>query len=194
MRGMKKIVVKSLLANVERLERQIARMGMEFTPMVWQQERIFVPSDYRPGMNQARMIIRTEVQTTEQPAGYRLFLKRHIGDSGIDIVHETAVADYNETVEIVQQLGFRTLAEISRRRRELRLDEQTVFNLDTVEGLMGTFLKIEVGVGNGSSVDAARKEVFRTLDLLGQETFIMQTYADLMTQQMQPYYLPGKEK
>ena len=24
---------------------------------------------------------------------------------------------------------------------------------------MGTFLKIEVGIGNGSSVDAARKEV-----------------------------------
>ncbi len=87
------------------------------------------------------------------------------------------------------------MAEISRRRRELRLDEQTVFNLDTVEGLIGTFLKIEVGIGNMIlSVDAARKEVFRTLDLLGQETFIMQTYADLMTQQMQPYYLPGKEK
>lgn len=52
------------------------------------------------------------------------------------------------------------------------------------------FLKIEAELTDEMSVEAVRKELFTTLDLLGQETFLMQTYAELMTEQMQPYYLP----
>lgn len=91
---------------------------------------------------------------------------------------------------MIHQLGFRKAAEVSRQRQELALDEHTKMCLDIVEGLAGSFLKIEAELAENVAVEALRREVFRTLELFGQETFIMQTYADLMTERMQPYYLP----
>ena len=82
------------------------------------------------------------------------------------------------------------MTEVSRQRQELVLDERTVIYLDTLEGVPQPFLKIEAELTDEMSVEAVRKELFTTLDLLGQETFLMQTYAELMTEQMQPYYLP----
>ncbi len=187
---MKKLIIKCQLIDRADFERRAAEIGLEFGPTIWQHERIYVPSDYRPNMNHPRMILRTEVRQTNQPANYTMFLKRHIEDSGVDIVHKTAVGDYTEATEMIHQLGFRKAAEVSRQRQELALDEHTKMCLDIVEGLAGSFLKIEAELAENVAVEALRREVFRTLELFGQETFIMQTYADLMTEQMQPYYLP----
>ena len=42
-------------------------------------------------------------------------------------------------------------------------------------------------------VDAVRVTLFETLQLLGLETFMMQTYAELLAGNvLQPYYLPKK--
>ncbi len=35
-------------------------------------------------MNYPRLVMRTEVRTTAQPAEYFMYLKRHIEDSGVD--------------------------------------------------------------------------------------------------------------
>lgn len=190
---MKKLIVKTQLADPERFNNRAERIGLEFSPTIWQHERIYVANDYRRGTNQPRLVLRTEVRSTDQPAQYYLYLKRHIEDSGVDVVNFTPVGDYTEATGIVHQLGFRKIAEISRQRREKILDAQTALYLDIVEGLSGTFLKAEAGLEDGVPVEALRKELFRTLELFGQKTFVLQTYADLMTEQMQPYYLPGKE-
>lgn len=190
---MKKLIVKTQLADPERFNNRAERIGLEFSPTIWQHERIYAASDYRRGMNQPRLVLRTEVRSTDQPAQYYLYLKRHIEDSGVDVVNFTPVGDYTEATGIVHQLGFRKIAEISRQRREKILDAQTALYLDIVEGLNGMFLKAEAGLEDGVPVEALRKELFRTLELFGQKTFVLQTYADLMTEQMQPYYLPGKE-
>lgn len=190
---MKKLIVKTQLADPERFSNRAERIGLEFSPTIWQHERIYAASDYRRGTNQPRLVLRTEVRSTDQPAQYYLYLKRHIEDSGVDVVNFTPVGDYTEATGIVHQLGFRKVAEISRQRREKILDAQTALYLDIVEGLSGTFLKAEAGLEDGVPVEALRKELFRTLELFGQKTFVLQTYADLMTEQMQPYYLPGKE-
>lgn len=189
---MKKLVVKCQLADRADFEQRAENIGLKFSSTIWQHERIYVPGDYQPNMNYPRMILRTEVRQTDQPANYTMFLKRHIEDSGVDIVHATPVGDYTEATAMIHQLGFRKVAEVSRQRQELILDARTVMFLDIVEGLAGTFLKVEAELTEGAAVEFLRQEVFRTLDLFGQETFILQTYADLMTNQMQPYYLPGK--
>lgn len=187
---MKKIVLKSQVADRAELERKMSDIGSEFSEAVWQHERIYWPNDFKPGMNQPRMILRTEVAEADQPANYRLFLKRHIEDSGVDFVNSTQVADYTEMTGIIHQLGFRKAAEISRQRRELRLDAQTVLYLDTIEGVDGDFLKIEVELLNDESVEATRKTLFSTLRLLELETFVTQTYAEMLNGVIQPYYLP----
>jgi|InofroStandDraft_1065614.scaffolds.fasta_scaffold33838_2 predicted adenylyl cyclase CyaB len=188
---MKKVVLKSQVPDLAKLEKKMSNIGMAFSPAVWQSERIFWPSDFRPGMNQPRLVLRTEVAQTDQPATYYLYLKRHIEDSGLDFVHMTTVGDYAEAIEIVKQMGYREAADVSRQRRTLQLDGHTVLYLDTVEGIDGVFLKLEVEMLEEAPVDAVRATLFETLSLLGLETFMMQTYAELLAgNTLQPYYLP----
>ncbi len=192
---MKKIVLKSQVPDQAKLEKKVANIGMEFSPAVWQSERIYWPNDFKAGMNQARLILRTEVAQTDQPATYYLYLKRHIEDSGLDFVHMTTIGDYTETVELIKQLGYREAADVSRQRRTLQLDGHTVLYLDTVEGIDGAFLKLEVEMADDTvPVNAVRITLFETLSLLGLETFMMQTYAELLAGDvLQPYYLPKPE-
>lgn len=187
---MKKLIVKSRLADRERFDQQIAGIGMELSPVIWQHERIYLPHDYRPAMNFPRLVMRTEVKTTEQPATYVMYLKRHIEDSGVDWVNYTQVKDYTEASGIVHQLGFRKVAEVSRQRQELRLDERTVIYVDTVDGIDGQFIKLEAELDENESVDALRADLFTILMMLGQETFVMQPYFDLVQNVEQPYLIP----
>lgn len=188
---MKKVVLKSQVPDLAKLEKKMSSIGMAFSPAVWQSERIFWPSDFRSGMNQPRLILRTEVAQTDQPAIYYLYLKRHIEDSGLDFVHVTTVGDYTEAIEIIKQLGYREVADVSRQRQTLQLDGHTALYLDKVEGIEGAFLKLEVEMIKEAPVDAVRATLFETLSLLGLETFMMQTYAELLAGNvLQPYYLP----
>lgn len=163
---------------------------MELSPVIWQHERIYLPHDYRPAMNFPRLVMRTEVKTTEQPATYAMYLKRHIEDSGVDWVNYTQVKDYTEASGIVHQLGFRKVAEVSRQRQELRLDERTVVYVDTVDGIDGQFIKLEAELDENESVDVLRADLFTILMMLGQETFVMQPYFDLVQNVEQPYLIP----
>ncbi len=191
---MKKIVLKSQVPDRAKLEKKIANIGMEFSPAVWQSERIYWPSDFKSGMNQVRLVLRTEVAETDKPATYYLYLKRHIEDSGLDFVNMTTVGDYAEAIEIIKQLGYREAADVSRQRQTLQLDGHTVLYLDTVEGIDGAFLKLEVEMADDTvPVDVVRATLFETLNLLGLETFMMQAYAELLAGNvLQPYYLPKK--
>lgn len=190
---MKKVIVKAWLSSRDDLDFRLANAGLYFERAIWMHERVYLPHDYRPGTNMPRLVMRTEVRDATQPAEYAMYLKRHIEDSGVDWVNYTAVGDYTEASGIVHQLGFRKKAEISRQRQILTLDNYTVIYLDRVEGAEGFFLKVEADVVGDESVEALRKGLYRTLKRLGQKTFIMQTYADLMGEdpaQMQPYFLP----
>lgn len=187
---MKKLIVKSPIADMADFEMKALRAGLQFSAAIWQHERVYVPRDFRPNMNMPRLVMRTEVVTTEQPAQYYLYLKRHIEDSGVDLLNLTAIGDYTEASGIIHQLGFRKVAEVSRQRRELALDARTTIYLDVVEGLEGGFVKIEFVLDEATPVEAARQELFTTLSLFGRQTFLLQTYAEMLTNDIQPYFLP----
>lgn len=188
---MKKLIVKSRLLDEANFVAQITAIGEELSPVIWQHERVYVPHNYREGQNLPRLVTRTEVRDTNVPATYSLHLRRHIEDSGVDWVNTTQVSDYNETSGIVHQLGFQKVAEISRQRQELRLDERTVIYLDRVEGVKEPFIKIEADLEEGEPVDALRADLFNILSMLGQKTFVMDSYAKLMGNSgVQEYLIP----
>ncbi len=188
---MKKLIVKSQLLDRGAFERQIAGIGMEMSPVIWQHERVYLPSEWRPNMNYPRLVMRTEVRTTEQPAEYFMYLKRHIEDSGVDYVNFTRVGDYTEATGMIHQLGFRKAAEVSRQRREVWLDNRTVIYLDEVEGVQGPFLKIEAEMDENESVEALRTDLFTILSMLGQKAFMMQAYFQILNGEMQQFLLPA---
>lgn len=189
---MKKLIVKSALISVDDFLDKLEAIGLEMSPVVWQHERVYLPSNYKPEQNLPRLVMRTEVRTPEEPARYFMYLKRHIEDSGVDWVNFSGVTDYTEATGIIHQLGFRKVAEVSRQRRELWLDNRTAIFMDTVEGLPGSYLKIEAELDENESVDALRKDLFKILTMFGQKTFTMQSYFELLREDPQEFFLPAE--
>lgn len=176
---MKRIIVKCKLKDDSSFEQKLSDIELDFSPVYWQHDRIYVPKNYKPHANYPRLIMRTEVRTVNEPAKYFFILRRHIEDSGVDIVEETPVADYEKLVNIILQLGFRPVAEISRRRRELSMGEGNTIYLDNIDDLSGDYAKIESDLQPGDSVQAAREDLEKTFRALGESNFVPETYFEI---------------
>lgn len=177
---MKKVVVKMKLKSREEFENQLTSLGMDFGPIYWQHDRVYVPRSFRRGGGYPRMMMRTEMKAVDRPPKYSLVLKRHIEDSNVEIVDETVVKDYTEAANIILQLGFRQVAEVSRRRQEIKMGEGTVMYLDKVEGVQSYYAKIEAELSEKDSPEMQRKEILKTFESLNEKGEVPQTYAELL--------------
>ena len=176
---MKKVILKAKLSSREKFEQKLSDIEMNFSQVYWQHDRVYVPRDYKKSSNYPRLIMRTEMHAVDKPAKYALILRRHIEDSGVDIVEETTIKDYEETVNIILQLGFKPVGEVSRRRQELKMDENNVIYLDKIESLPGFYAKIESNLVEGDSVAEAMLDLRRTFETLGENHFVNQAYFEL---------------
>ncbi len=176
---MKKVILKVKLSSRESFENKLSDIDLDFSQIYWQHDRIYIPRNYKKNSNYPRLIMRTEMYAVDKPAKYKLILRRHIEDSGIDIVEETTIKDYKDTVNIILQLGFKPSAEISRRRQDIIMDENNVIYLDKIENLPGYYAKIESNLAPDESVVEARLDLERTFKTLGESNFINSPYAEL---------------
>ena len=119
------------------------------------------------------------MHAVDKPAKYSFILKRHIEDSGIDIAEETVIKDYETLVNIILQLGFKPVAEVSRRRQELKMGEGNYIYLDKVEGKAGYFAKIESNLSSSDSIVAAKDDLQKTFKTLGESNFVDNAYFEL---------------
>ncbi len=179
---MKKVIVKCKLKNRDDFEKKLTEIDMDFSPMYWQHERVFVPRNYQKRNSFPRLILRTEMKAVDRPAKYELELRRHIEDSGVDIVDTTVIRDYLEAANIIMQLGFEPQNEVSSRRQELVLGKGTKLFLDKVDGMAGFYAKIEAELDEEDKVEEVRNELLMTFEQLGQEpsTVIAGTYSEQM--------------
>lgn len=176
---MRKVIVKAKLSSRDRFEEKLSDIDLDFSPIYWQHDRIYVPRDYKKNSSYPRLIMRTEMISVDKPAKYTLILRRHIEDSGIDIFEETAIKDYKNTVNIILQLGFKPLSEVSRRRQDLKTGEGTVIYLDKVENLPGYYAKIESEITPEDSVIEARQDLEKTFQTLGESNFVNKPYSEI---------------
>ena len=176
---MKKIILKCKLKNRDEFEQKLSDIDLDFSPIYWQHDRIYLPRNYKPNSNFPRLTMRTEMQSVDKPAKYYFILKRHIEDSGVDIVESTQITDYEKLVNIILQLGFEPKAEVSRRRQELKMGEGTTIYLDKIDHLSGYYAKIESDLQATDSVEAAKEDLEKTFRTLGESHFITSTYYEL---------------
>ena len=176
---MRKVIVKVKLSSRDSFENKLSDIDLDFSSITWQHDRIYVPRDYRRNSNYPRLIIRTEMNSVDTPAKYTLILKRHIEDSGIDIVEETAVLNYENTVNMILQLGFKPFSEISRRRQNIQMGEGTVIYLDEVDNLKSCYAKIETVLSPNDTVSEARLDLENTFKTLGESNFINAPYSEI---------------
>ena len=106
-------------------------------------------------------------------------MKRHIEDSGVDITEETIIKDYEKMVNIILQLGFKPVAEISRRRQDLKMGEGNFIFLDKIEGKSGQYAKIESELTSVDSITAAKEDLKRTFETLGESNFVENAYFEI---------------
>lgn len=179
---MKKVIVKCKLKNHDDFEKKLSEIDMDFTPMYWLHERVYVPRNYQKKSSFPRLILRTEMHAVDRPAKYELQLRRHIEDSGIDIVDTTIIRDYQEAANIILQLGFEAQNEVSSRRQELALGKGTKLFMDKVDGVAGYYAKIEAEIGDDDKVEEVRREIISTFEQFGQDvsTIIEDTYSEQM--------------
>ncbi|MDO4741796.1 MAG: hypothetical protein Q4A79_00245 [Candidatus Saccharibacteria bacterium] len=188
---MRKVILKCRLDDVDRFEKKLSEIGLDFGPIVWQHDRIYVPRGYKHGANLPRLIMRTEMYAIDRPPVYSLTLKRHIEDSGVDIIEDTAVVDYVSVVNMILQLGFKQAGEVSRRRQGIIIDERDSIFLDEIDKpssdkdpeikypSAGNYAKLETILKSGESVAEVRKEIRSTFESLGEFNIIESPYFEL---------------
>lgn len=176
---MKKVIVKCKLKNRDDFEQKLSDIDLDFSPIYWQHDRIYVPRNYKKNSNFPRLAMRTEMRAVDRPAKYFFILKRHIEDSGVDIVEETSVKDYEKMVNIILQLGFKPIAEVSRRRQDLKMGEGNYIYLDKIENLPGYYAKIESEMNPEDSVIEAKSDLEKTFRTLGESNFIDSAYFEI---------------
>ena len=162
---MKRVIVKVRVENPEELERRMRDISLEFEPVLYQHDRVYVQRGFKRGMNLPRFVMRTEMTAADKPAVYKLILKRFIEDSGIEITDRSVVRDYTEVVNMLQQLGFVLASEVSRKRRRIKLSETSRIYYDVVDGLNTPYLKIETALEDNDKVSEVMADLKRTLKL-----------------------------
>ncbi len=176
---MKKVILKCKLKNRDEFEQKLSDIDLDFSPIYWQHDRVYVPRGYKRGVNLPRLIMRTEMKSVDKPAKYALILRRHIEDSGVDVTEETSVKDYEKVVNIILQLGFKPIAEVSRRRQELKMGEGTFIYLDKIDNKPGYYAKIESELSDSDSVIEAKEDLKKTFETLGESSFVESAYFEL---------------
>ena len=176
---MKKVILKCKLKSRDSFEQKLADIDLDFSPVYWQHDRVYVPKNYKAHANFPRLIMRTEMQAVDKPAKYYFILKRHIEDSGVDVVETTPVSDYEKLVNIIMQLGFRPAGEVSKRRQNLKMGEGTFIYLDKIDGVNGYFAKIESELEGGDSVLEAKQDLKKTFQTLGESGFVESAYFEM---------------
>ena len=171
--------MKSRLGDRDGFEAKLAEIGLDFSPIFWQHDRVYVPRGYARGRNMPRLVMRTEMKAIDAPAKYLLLLRRHIEDSGADVTEETEVRNYESAVKMILQLGFKPVGEVARRRQAIDMGNGTFIYLDEIDGMEGAFAKIESPLEDRDSVVEAREDLVRTFQALGEDGFVEQAYYEM---------------
>lgn len=179
---MKRVTIKVEVKDIAELERRMKDISLEFEPTLYQHDRVYVPRGYKRGMNLPRLVMRTEMSSVDKPAIYKLILKRHIEDSGIEITDRSVIRDYTEIVNMIHQLGFVLGTEVSRRRKRIKLSETSRIYLDYIDKLPNPYLKIETALDEKDKVSEVMADLKRTLKLfhLSKEHISQESYFEIL--------------
>ena len=179
---MKRVTVKVKVKDIDEFEKRVKDINLEFEPTLYQHDRVYVPRGYQRGMNLPRLVMRTEMSSVDKPAIYKLILKRHIEDSGIEITDRSVIRDYTEIVNMIHQLGFVLATEVSRRRRRIKLSDTSRIYLDKVDKLDNYYVKIETALEEKDKVSEVMADLKRTLKLfhLSAEEISQESYFEML--------------
>ncbi len=178
---MKQVIVKAKLKDPDDFEKKLSEIELNFSPVYWQHDRVYAPRGFKHASNLPRLTMRTEMHNVDEPAHYYLMLRRHIEDSGIDVVEKSTITDYENMVNIILQLGFKPIGETSRRRQEIDMGDDTFIYLDRIDGEEenSAYAKIESILKENDSVADALADFKKTFAAFGETDIVDLPYGEL---------------
>lgn len=176
---MRKVIVKCKVRDRDRFEKKLEGVDLEFSSVYWQHDRVYVPRGYKGRSNYPRLIMRTEMHAVDESPIYLLSLRRHIEDSGVDIIEDCPITDYQGMVNVILQLGFKQFGEVSRRRQEIKMTENTMLYLDTLDDVNTIYAKIESVLEEKEPAMKAKLDLINTLRSFGETDVVESTYFEL---------------
>ncbi len=178
---MKQVIVKTKLKDPDDFEKKLSDIDLDFSPIYWQHDRVYAPRGFKHAANLPRLTMRTEMRAVDEPAHYYLMLRRHIEDSGIDVVEKSTITDYENMVNIILQLGFKPIGETSRRRQEIDMGNDTFIYLDRIDGKEenSAYAKIESILKDGDSAIDALTDLKKTFAAFGETDIVDLPYGEL---------------
>ena len=178
---MKKIILKCKLTNRDNFEQKLSDIDLDFSPIYWQHDRVFVPKRFARDKAMPRLTLRTIVKDPEKKATYALVMRRHFEEEKFDLVNATVIKDYSEMAHILYQLGYELRYEVSRRREELRMGESVNVYIDKIDGIPGYYARIESDLADGDDPREAYDDIidtFKVLRVSGKP--INETYGEIL--------------
>jgi adenylate cyclase class 2 len=176
------VEVKLRVGNHKALEEQLKLLGAVFKGEEHQWD-IYFNAPHRDFFQTGEALrLRQEDQKPEATLTYKgppVYSAGSKAREEIESHIESPVENLQKHRAILEALGFRSIAEIKKKRRCYLLDGIPVY-LDEVEGL-GSF--IEVGtVVRDEEVSAMKKKIFSLMERLGfkQEQIVPETYLELL--------------
>ena len=176
---MKKVILKCKLEDRDRFEKKLSEIDLDFSPIYWQHDRVYVPRGYKRGQNLPRLVMRTEIRAVDEQPKYTLSFRRHIEKTDVNIIEETKILDYENTVNIILQLGFKPAGEVSRRRQDLKMSEGTYIYIDQIDDQKEYYAKIESIITDEDSIEQTKLFLIRTMKQLGEEHLAESAYFEL---------------
>ena len=177
---MKQAIIKFKIADRDRFESRLEDGGYDLSLIYWLHDRTYVPRGYKPRSNFPRLTMRTTMHAVDEPPIYTLVLRRHIEDSGLDIVEETPVTDYVATANIIAQLGFIQAGEVSRRRQTCQLKDGITLHLDDLDGpTSATYAKLETALADQASPITTKTALIHLAKTLGEDAIVEKPYVEL---------------
>ena len=178
---MKQVILKVKLKDPDGFEKKLSDIDYDFSPLYWQHDRVYVPRGFKHATNLPRLTMRTEMRAIDEPAHYYLMLRRHIEDSGVDVVEKTPITDYENTVNIILQLGFKPIGEAARRRQEIDMGDGTYIYSDRVDGKEedAAYAKIESILKDGESAAEAHEDLKKTFATFGETDIVEFAYGEV---------------
>lgn len=160
---MKEIEVKARITNIKNLNKKLSDLGCHFGDSLIQDDAVFLPNGIEfSNITKGTPIVR--IRNSNNVITLTL-KKRIISDNElITLEKEIIASDKQETLEIIEHMGFHEVVKVKKTQTECKHKEMTIC-IDNVAGL-GDFIEVEK-LSENENGETIQNFLFNFLQSLG---------------------------
>lgn len=162
---MREIEIKAKVHDLEAIRTKLADMGVSVSNPVTQHDIVWGAPGVDGGSDNTSPWLRVRSETRGADQRHIFTLKRSVTNQLDSIEHETEIADPDQMVHIVEELGYVLYSELTKTRQKAHIGDIEIC-LDTVDGL-GDFIEAEKLTADDADYLPVVEELWGVLETIG---------------------------